>query len=228
MVVAATGPLKSPPAWHRWVSLRSSRSFSFWAVDNPHTRKSCLLGPADCSSPPPPSPLPPLPPPSLAPGAPGQLARGQVCHRHCWCSCRCRCCCCCGGPGTGCLNPTRAGPQPSASSEGGAAEGGEKGGGVCGEARDSLTRRHLLPLAYGRAEEWGGTQPGFRRVPATPSAPSKWFWCCCSCYCRIFAGFHSNRTREIPFFSPALIFSSGSLWQFSNMPLRRENDKRNS
>jgi hypothetical protein len=38
-------------------------SFSFWAVDNPHTRKSCLLGPAHCSSPPPPPPSP-LPPPS--------------------------------------------------------------------------------------------------------------------------------------------------------------------
>lgn len=59
-----------------------SQSPSFWAVDNPHTRKSCLLGPADCSSPPP-SPLPPLPPPSLPPGAPGQLARGQACHRRC-------------------------------------------------------------------------------------------------------------------------------------------------
>lgn len=60
-----------------------SPSPSCWAVDNPHTRKSCLLGPADCSSPPPPSsPLPPLPPPSLPPRAPGQLARSQACHRR--------------------------------------------------------------------------------------------------------------------------------------------------
>lgn len=34
--------------------------------------------------------------------------------------------------------------------------------------------------------------------------------------------------RERYRFSPVLIFSSRSLWRFSNMPLRRENDKRNS
>lgn len=115
-VVAASGSPKPPPAWHRWVSLRSSAplSLSFWAVDNPHTRKSCLLGPADCSSPPPPpplSPLPPLPPPSLAPGAPGQLARGQACHRRCWCSCCRRCCS--RGPEQAALTPHLLGPSPA-------------------------------------------------------------------------------------------------------------------
>lgn len=65
----------------RLLSSAPSRSGSlalFWAVDNPHTRKSCLLGPAHCSSPPP----SPLPPPSslLPPEAPCQLARSQACH----------------------------------------------------------------------------------------------------------------------------------------------------
>lgn len=111
VVVAASGSPKSPSAWHRWVSLRSSRSFSFGAVDNPHARKSCLLGPADCSSPPPPplSPLPPLPPPFLAPGAPSQLARGQVCPGLCWCSCRC----CSRGPEQDALTPHLLGPSPA-------------------------------------------------------------------------------------------------------------------
>lgn len=92
-----------------------SLSLPFWAVDNPHTRKSCLLGPADCSSPTPPSPLPPLPPPSLPPGAPGQLARGQDCHCRCWCgsSCRCRRGCCFWDRDQAPLTPHLLGPSPA-------------------------------------------------------------------------------------------------------------------
>lgn len=92
-----------------------SLSLAFWAVDNPHTRKSCLLGPADCSSPTPPSPLPPLPPPSLPPGAPGQLARGQDCHCRCWCgsSCRRRRRCCFWDPDQAPLTPHLLGPSPA-------------------------------------------------------------------------------------------------------------------
>lgn len=152
-MVRTSGSPKSPPSWHHWVSPLLSNSLfslslSFWAVDNPHTRKSCLLRPADCSSPPPPSPLPPLPPPSLPPGAPGQLARSQPCHRRCWCSCRC----CLPllllllGPRAGSLNPTPAGPQPSSSSETGAVEGGEKGEEPVGRPR--------IPLLVGTCCHW--------------------------------------------------------------------------
>lgn len=97
------------------------------------------------------------------------------------------------------LNPTPAGPQSCVSSEGGAVEGREKRGGVCRGARDSLTCRHLLPLAYGES----------KNLPTRGSAgcppPHKLLLSSC----HIFTGVHSNSMRKVPLFFPVFILKRG-------------------
>lgn len=189
----ASGCLESPPAWPRWVRVSApplpwvsaSPSFSFWAVDNPHTRKSCLLGPADCSSPPPPpppSPLPPLPPPSLPPGASRQLARGQACHSRCCCSCCSHCLGCCSwGPQTDSLNPTPAGPQPHSCREGLQRAGlGEKG--------EELAGRRGIPLLVVSCCHWPRDTQKKRKAQAgrcagcPPRSAQSLLWGGCGCH----------------------------------------------
>lgn len=135
-------------------SLSRSWPLSFWAVDNPHTRKSCLLGPAHCSSPPP-SPLPPpsslLRLPASWPGArPATAAAAAY-------SC-CRCCCSLLRllrllllrPQTGCFNPTPAGTQPALPRKEGRG-GRRKIGGACG--------RPGIPLLVGCCCHWSAGSP---------------------------------------------------------------------
>lgn len=140
---------------------------SFWAVDNPHTRKSCLLGPAHCSSPPP-SPLPPpsslLRLPASWPGARPATAAAAAAAYSCCCSC---CCCYCrSGPKLASLTLHLPGSRQLFL--GGRGMRAEKKRRSLREARDSLTCRLLLPLGCRLSKRVSRNVPDMFWVPDCP------------------------------------------------------------
>lgn len=96
------------------------------------------------------------------------------------------------------LNPTPAGPEPSASSEGGAVEGGVKG--------EEFAGRPGIPLLVGTCCHWPTeTEKSGRELTTRGSAgcppPHKQpvrVRGLLRCYCHLFTGFHCNSMR--PYF----------------------------